>query len=106
MAGARYGRRLIALLAGLGMCLGGAALFARSADDDDLVGNKASKTYHRADCEIAKTITAKNKVEVMSSDEARVLQLKPCTVCKPPVSGQPKGDADKTDGDMPSKGKA
>ncbi len=87
--------RVFALLAAMTLSLGGAFLFAQDLPDDALVGSKISKTYHKASCETAKKITEKNKVELLSADEARILQLKPCPVCKPAGSPPAKSPAKK-----------
>lgn len=97
MAATRVGVRLFALSAGLGVILGGAYLFAKGPDDDDLVGNRITKTYHKTSCDLAKAITAKNKIEIVSVGEANFYQLKPCAVCKPAGDPPPKkGDDSKS----------
>ena len=103
-ASARGGGRLLAMVAGLAISLGGAFLLAQEPDDDALVGNKVSKVYHRATCASVKKITEKNKVELSSADDAKLNGLKPCPICKPPAPAATKapgkkGDAPADEGD-------
>lgn len=48
-----------------------------------LVGNKDSKTFHKAECQHAGKIKAENKVALASKAEAEKQGYKPCKVCKP-----------------------
>ncbi len=47
------------------------------------VGNKESKTFHRADCSYAGKMKASNRVGFASAAEAAKAGYKPCKVCKP-----------------------
>ncbi|MDB5350939.1 MAG: Planctomycete cytochrome [Planctomycetota bacterium] len=95
--------RLIAIVAGLCLSLGGAVLFAQDPPDEGFVGNAQARTFHKTTCKLAEKITAKNKVELGSLDEAMLQKFKPCTVCKPNQVAAPvaKPDEEKPDGDMP-----
>ncbi len=95
----RSGRlaRLIATISVLGLGLGGAILTAQDPKaEPSFVANKATKTYHRPTCPAVKGITAKNKVEVASIDEATTQNFKPCPVCKPDKPDVAEPDAAKT----------
>lgn len=48
-----------------------------------LVGNKDSKTFHKADCQHAGKMKAENKVALASKAEAEKQGYKACKVCKP-----------------------
>lgn len=48
-----------------------------------LVGNKDSKTYHKADCKSAAKMKPANKVALASKAEAEKAGYKACKVCKP-----------------------
>jgi hypothetical protein len=48
-----------------------------------LVGNKDSKTYHKADCKAAAKIKPANKVALASKAEAEKAGYKACKTCKP-----------------------
>lgn len=48
-----------------------------------LVGNKDSKTFHKADCKTAAKMKPANKVTLASKDEAEKQGYKACKVCKP-----------------------
>lgn len=48
-----------------------------------LVGNKDSKTFHKADCTHAAKMKAENKVALASKAEAEKQGYKACKVCKP-----------------------
>ena len=47
------------------------------------VGNKDSKTFHKADCKTAAKMKAENRVAFASKAEAEKAGMKPCKVCKP-----------------------
>lgn len=47
------------------------------------VGNKDSKTLHKADCKIAVKMKAENKLTFASKAEAEKAGYKACKVCKP-----------------------
>ncbi len=47
------------------------------------VGNKDSKTLHKADCKLAAKMKAENKVTFATKAEAEKAGYKPCKVCKP-----------------------
>ncbi len=47
------------------------------------IGNKDSKTYHKADCKTAAKMKAANKVPFASKAEAEKAAFKACKVCKP-----------------------
>lgn len=47
------------------------------------VGNKDSKTCHKADCKTAAKMKAANKVSFASAAEAQAQGFKACKVCKP-----------------------
>jgi hypothetical protein len=47
------------------------------------VGNKDSKTLHKADCKIAAKIKAENKMTFATKAEAEKAGYKACKVCKP-----------------------
>ena len=109
MGGSGRGARLIAAVSVLSLGLGGVIL---SADDakppaGSFLASKATKTYHKPDCKTAKAITAKNKVEVASVEDASTQGFKPCPICKPNKADDAEPEAAKTDGgDMPSPSKA
>lgn len=48
-----------------------------------LVGNKDSKTYHKADCKTAAKMKPANKVSLASKAEAEKQGYKACKICKP-----------------------
>ena len=47
------------------------------------LGNKDSKTLHKADCKAAAKIKAANKVSFADKAEAEKAGFKACKVCKP-----------------------
>lgn len=47
------------------------------------VGNKDSKTFHKADCKTATKMKAENRVSFASKAEAEKAGMKACKVCKP-----------------------
>jgi methylphosphotriester-DNA--protein-cysteine methyltransferase len=47
------------------------------------VGNKDSKTLHRAGCKMAAKLKTENKVTFATKAEAEKAGYKPCKVCKP-----------------------
>jgi hypothetical protein len=47
------------------------------------VGNKATKTFHRADCALAAKMKEANRVTFATAAEAAKAGYKPCKVCKP-----------------------
>lgn len=47
------------------------------------VGNKDSKTYHRADCKSAAKMKPANRVALASKAEAEKAGYKACKTCKP-----------------------
>ncbi len=47
------------------------------------VGNKDSKTLHRADCKMAAKLKAENKTTFATKAEAEKAGYKACKVCKP-----------------------
>jgi hypothetical protein len=47
------------------------------------IGNKESKTLHKADCKIAAKMKAENKATFATKAEAEKAGYKPCKVCKP-----------------------
>lgn len=47
------------------------------------VGNKESKTLHKADCKMAAKTKAENKTTFATKAEAEKAGYKPCKVCKP-----------------------
>lgn len=53
------------------------------ASSTALIGNKDSKTLHRADCKIAARMKEANKMAFASKAEAEKAGFKPCKVCKP-----------------------
>jgi hypothetical protein len=90
--------RLIAAISVLGLGLGGAILTAQDPKPEaSFVANKASKTYHRPTCAAVKGITAKDKVDLASIDEAATQNFKPCPVCKPDKPDVAEPDAAKAD---------
>lgn len=48
-----------------------------------LVGNKDSKTFHRADCKTAARMKAEHKTALASAAEAQKAGFTACKVCKP-----------------------
>lgn len=66
-----------------------AAAAAKSADpkaaaaSTAIVGNKDSKTYHRADCRVASKMKAANRTSFASAADADKAGFKACRVCKP-----------------------
>lgn len=53
------------------------------ASSTTLIGNKDSKSFHRADCKTAARMKEANKVPFASKAEAEKAGFKPCKVCKP-----------------------
>lgn len=47
------------------------------------VGNKATKTFHRAGCALAAKMKEANRVPFATAAEAVKAGYKPCKVCKP-----------------------
>lgn len=47
------------------------------------VGNKTTKTFHRADCALAAKMKEANRVTFATAAEAAKAGYKPCKVCKP-----------------------
>jgi len=47
------------------------------------LGNKDSKTLHKADCKMASKMKAENKVSFATKAEAEKAGYKACKVCKP-----------------------
>ena len=85
MGGSGRGARLIAAVSVLCLGLGGVILSADDpkSDPSALIASKATKTYHRSDCKSARTITAKNKVEVASIEDARARASSPARSASP-----------------------
>lgn len=54
-----------------------------AAPSTAFVGNKDSKTLHRADCKTAARMKEANKVAFATKAEAEKAGYKPCKVCKP-----------------------
>jgi len=48
-----------------------------------ILGNKDSKTFHKADCKMAAKMKAENKTTFASKAEAEKAGFKACKVCKP-----------------------
>ncbi len=56
---------------------------AKAAPAAAIVGNKESKTFHKADCKTAAKMKDANKAEFASAAEATKAGYKACKVCKP-----------------------
>jgi hypothetical protein len=56
---------------------------AKPAPAAAFVGNKDSKTFHKADCKMAAKMKPENKVTFATKAEAEKAGFKPCKVCKP-----------------------
>jgi hypothetical protein len=90
----RRGARGFGLLLGLVPVIGIAIASATGQDPKPdeaggLVGNAASKTYHRPECPLARRLPAKAKVDLADAEAAREAGYRPCPQCKPP---SPEGD--------------
>jgi hypothetical protein len=53
------------------------------------VANKATKTYHRADCALARRLPARTRTAVADVAEAEKQGLRPCPTCKPDQPSDP-----------------
>ncbi len=60
-----------------------AAAPAKAAPAAALVGNKESKTFHKADCKTAAKMKEANKTTFATAAEATKAGYKACKVCKP-----------------------
>ena len=60
-----------------------AAAPAKAAPAAALVGNKESKTFHKADCKNAAKMKEANKTTFATAAEATKAGYKACKVCKP-----------------------
>ncbi|MEI6592970.1 MAG: Ada metal-binding domain-containing protein [Holophagaceae bacterium] len=60
-----------------------AAAPAKAAPAAAIVGNKESKTFHKADCKTAAKMKDANKAEFATAAEATKAGYKACKVCKP-----------------------
>ncbi|NTW85904.1 MAG: cell envelope biogenesis protein TolA [Holophagaceae bacterium] len=60
-----------------------AAAPAKAAPAAAIVGNKDSKTFHKADCKTAAKMKEANKTTFASAAEADKAGYKACKVCKP-----------------------
>ncbi len=56
---------------------------AKPAPATGFLGNKDSKTLHKADCKMAAKLKAENKVTFATKAEAEKAGYKACKVCKP-----------------------
>ena len=60
-----------------------AAAPAKAAPAAAIVGNKESKTFHKADCKTAAKMKEANKTTFATAAEATKAGYKACKVCKP-----------------------
>ena len=60
-----------------------AAPAAKAAPAAAIVGNKESKTFHKADCSTAAKMKEANKTAFATAAEATKAGYKACKVCKP-----------------------
>lgn len=92
-------RSMSALLSAAGfLSLSFALSFAQDPANDArgaeaFVGNKATRTYHRATCPAAMRTAAKAKVELADTASAKESGYKPCPQCKPDQPGADEGQA-------------
>ena len=63
-----------------------------NAQEKQIVASKNSNKFHYSTCRWAQRITAKNKIEFKSADEARSAGYLPCGTCKPETSKEVKSE--------------
>ena len=63
-----------------------------NAQEKQIVVSKNSNKFHYSTCRWAQRITAKNKIEFKSADEARSAGYLPCGTCKPETSKEVKSE--------------